>query len=436
MNTLYNRLTQCLLISSFFSLPFSLAGGFRGHEPLDKEAEAYFAQMPPDQAYTEATAFKKTGDKTCSLSLRDALYARRGFLRAAHSRDQTLEMKALYNAAMMHLAFGEILLGRKLLLVADQRGFAPATRSLAKLHEAMFKYGPDIFRPTSKLPEAVRHKFPDGQLHREYIEEIHETLLEKCGVLRIRFTQSEQALYSLTDIELAELEMLAEEVESKVKVADNPCVILLGRSPLLLGMMLKARGQLRIPTVSLACSGLKGDLGETFSKSVYQAYLPYLARKLPAATHYFVIDFCHTGSTMTRFNHILNLWGVPAENIHGLALLVEKYEALPSNTVFLQAAPHVTQRAILKMVYARFFLLPGIAFFPRHWIDGDYHRRVLDFEANEEVEKPIVAHYRNQMEEYVRLRGVMTRELLANPEMPGANAFEIGRIMAADAMGF
>lgn len=435
MNTLYNRFAQLFLILSIFGFPLSFAGGFRGHEPLEKEAEAYFAQMPPDKAYAEATAFKKTGDKSSCISLKDAIYARQGFMRAAHTCDLILEMKALYNLAMVHLAFGEILVGRKLLLEADQSGFAPATRSLAKLHKAMFKYGPDIFKSVSELPEAVQHKFPDGQLHREYAEEIHETLLNKCGVLRIRLTADEQSLYSLTEGELAELEMLSEEVESKVQGTENPCIILLGRSPLFLGMMLKARGQLRNPMVSLPCSGLKGSLEDSFLENLYPAYLTFLSQKLPHATQYFVIDFCHTGSTFTRFNEILKLWGVPAENIHGLALVIKKSEATIENVAFLKPAPHIMERATLKMVYARFLLLPGMGFFSRQWLDNDYYSRILRFLNNEEIEKPIVAHYRNQMEEYVHLRGVMTRELLANPEIPGPEALEIGRIMAADAMG-
>lgn len=441
MNTL-QLTTKYLAIFAFLIFPQAHAVGGEDWDRLVTEAEKYFSHFPIAQmAYDEATKFKKGEGKFPALSLSSIVYASVGYnmSRKLAGGNSELLFKSLYNLALLEMAAGNITTGYHLLKLAAKQGFGPSARTFAIVEAAFLKWHMDVVKPLAVLDPDERSRYPYGRIHRNFEEEIYDTLVEQ-GIPRIQLTKEEQGYFGLADRELEGLSNLAEMVERYVEQIEDPCVLLVGRSPLLLGMMLKARSKLNAPVVRTPFSGLKEvDLCERLGGEVDGAYLAFLKAHLPKATNYIVVDLCDSGCTLRYFLDYLKTLGVESNHLHCIPIGIgdSQFHDLPANTLILEIDEHARNRMSVKSLFHRALIMPGISFFPRHWMDAARQNRVIEFEGVEEIERPAIRYQREQMEEFVRMRGIATRELFADPQIqaPERDILEMGRVIAADITG-
>jgi len=408
---------------------------------IKDEATAYFADFSGDKAYDEAILFRDGKKQFAVKSLHTILYAREGYLKAmSDSKDKQIKLKAMYNYALLCISLGDVASGRGV-LDGIKTELPVARKSLKSLDEVLTKIGATIIPPES-LPEQLRAGSPFGRLSRGFDEEVYEEILAKNPGFRIVLSPDEIDELSLNEQELEELETLAEETEKQVNSEKTKaCVILLGRSGLRLGAMLKARGEIQWPIIGVPFSGITY---EVFDENDLGIYAGFLKKKLEMTTceRYFVIDSFDTGGTLDAFGVLIDALGVPKKNLYALIMDVRSEKSLKrpfkqpeffGAFKWLSNCAYCDKSWTVKGLLERAYLLPGLGFFPRQWRDQSYFDRALRFDFWRNDQGPVVARHREQMEHRARAaRGRMTRELLANPTFPAIDAGTIGAMLAND----
>ncbi len=444
MNKFYCKMIAAFSLAAFVCAVNANAGG-GALEQLEKEAIAYFEKFHTAQScYDEATKLKNGKGKFPQYSYSSIVYAGHGYARAlglSQASDGELSLKALHNLAMTHLSRGEITSGRAMLQAAAAQKFAPSQKNLKMLDEALFQFKFNPITAPENLPVEAREMNPYGLVDRDFAESIMEALWTN-GVARIEFTSEELKLFELSESDLKDLETLAMDVEKHLAGVEDACVILLGRSPLLIGRMLAARGMTKLPMVALPYSGMKSiDMKDSSWGPLRDAYVSFMQRVLPKVTHYYILDGYDSGSTLRAFGEV-SIKGLPKESkLHALLFDVgdnpkraqRLHPDLPefSDWHFLTDATQCVGVAAAKSLFARMYLTAGLSFFPRQWINDSYRDRAMAY-ARTQNDGPVVQHLQAQMNEFSRLRGTITRELLADPLIGGEDAITIGQLMAGD----
>ncbi len=427
-----SRITVLIILALVLVSTIARATSFEKVDALFENARVYFeAFTSADAAYAEATKFKKGEGGFEKGSLTAIFYANQGFHRTIRlSKENLLTLKATYNLALGVAALGQIPKARHLLMLCAEDRFPPALDALRRMDKVLSR-----LKTSVAYEKGIAGDPPVETIDRNLAEEIYELLVVE-GFPSLHLTQSEVALYALKYEDLEELSRMAHEVEKAVRGLGDTCIILPGRSPLLLGMMLQERGLVEASIVRVPFSGLKSvsddeDLGEARDN----AYLSFLANKIPRAQNYVVIDFCDSGNTLRYFLKYMRILNEPGAHVMALGFC-ESSDCRPDPEIhFFSASRSILKIMITKAILARMHLIPGIAFFPRHWLDESRRQRALTYEAEEDDQKPVVALYRQQMVEYVEARAIVARDLLTLPPTTPARTLAFVRVVAGQVLG-
>ncbi len=349
----------------------------------------------------------------------------------------------MHNLGMLYLARGNILEGRRVLAGTALLGFKPSATNLALVRDALSQFQIDVTVAPQDLPDSLREDNPFGIIHRDFEESVYESLCKK-GVMRLVMSERDCSIFDFNDEELEILTSFAEEIEQAVSKSHDSVLVFVGRSPLLIGMMLKARQVIKTPFWTIPFSGMKcaaraGCEMDKFERS----FAALVKSSLPKAKHYYLVDGYDTGATLRSFGHVLNECGVERAQLHAL-ILDTKVESRTEVLVpdlpdfcdcrILTHLPSILHRMSAKNLFARMALIPGMPFFAQHWRDEEYCARALSYTLENDP-KPFVRHMQRQMDDYSRVRGVMTRVLLADPQVPGETALGLGNLMAQIIIG-
>lgn len=399
------------IIGVFISFPC-----FSTHETIINEireqAAKSFQTLSIKEAYEKATNYKNGKGEFPQHSLHAILHAERGYSRvlestATNQSEQEVRIKALHNLAMIQLALGDVPRGRTHLGQAGGLRFAASVNNYKIVEGALNKFSVNPFTECSALPSHLQKDYPYGVLHKDYAEEVYKELLSK-GVNKIVLTQEEAQLFKFTEDELKELETLTKHIEDIAMKVEDPCIILLGRSPLFAGKMLEARKQFKGPIINIPFSGPNSLKDIADSKNKIDKYRAFLSKQLPQANNYLVVDCWQTGESFNRFGELLKD-RIPPQNLHVLAIPMEtpqnKIKEIKVSSAFghvnaLPSCPNLLLRTASKALFTRENLLPGIGFYPRNWADDKSLEEAREFDFLKPSTKPVVKLHWQQIEEW------------------------------------